>query len=75
MRKDNTEGNLVRMQDGTPSSESEYVAKVFLSARTSEFCWEIPPLPKSLDLVQDYKMVISQSYATWDQVRDEAAPR
>jgi hypothetical protein len=73
MSKDNTEGNLIRMQDGTPSSESEYVAKVFLSARTSQFCWEIPPLPKSLDIVQDCKMVISQSYATRDQGKEGVA--
>jgi hypothetical protein len=37
MRKDNTEGNLIRMQDGTLGRESEHAAKVFLSARTPEF--------------------------------------
>jgi hypothetical protein len=72
MHKDHTEGNRVRVQDGTLSSESEYAAKVFLLARTPEFCWEILPLPEFLDTVQDYEMAISQSYATWDQGRDEA---
>jgi hypothetical protein len=38
MHKDHTEGNRVRVQDGTLSSESEYAAKVFLLARTPEFC-------------------------------------